>query len=93
MADSKKRCPKFNDEEIDALICGVEKHKEILTSKFSNTVTAEAKTKCWENIAAMVNSVRHDTIRTREKVEEKYSYLKVIINISYSNTLFPLFLT
>lgn len=73
----KKREPKYNPEEVEALVCGLEKHIGVISGKLTNTIAAEVKNKCWDDITASVDSVRGDTRRTREKVEEKWSYLKV----------------
>ena len=71
----RKRAANFQAVEDEALISGVEKHKELLNKAFSNTVTLSKKTKAWKNITDSVNAVGGKE-REIAKVKKRWEDLK-----------------
>ena len=68
--ETRKRKPKFSPQELDALVNGVERKKDIIFCKFTDTLTNDKKTKAWQQIADAINSVSQ-TSRTVDEVSEK----------------------
>ena len=73
------RWPRFQLEEVEVLVENVEKHKNIIFSKFSDTVTNERKAAAWKSVTDAVNSasvVGRDIIEVRNKWRDWSSVIK-----------------
>ena len=67
-----KRAPRFTDEELDALAEAVEKRKNTIQNKFSDTLTHEKKRKAWAEVAKEVNAVGNFN-RSEDKIRSKWN--------------------
>jgi hypothetical protein len=71
---SRKRNPNFSESEIQILVDEVEKSRQVLFSKFSNTSTNSSKKRAWLAICEKINSVHNFGYkRTPEEIKKKWS--------------------
>lgn len=67
---------KFNDEEVLALVEAIQPHYHKLFGPLNNKLTKENQEKLWNEVVINVNAVRTDVVRTKDKIKEKFGYLK-----------------
>ena len=70
----RERKKNFSIDEIRVLREEFEKHQEILTSKFTNTITNKRKTNLWKQITERVNSLGIDS-RSLDDIKTKWKNL------------------
>ena len=64
---------RFSSEEIEILVNEVEKHKDVIHGKLSNTVTNTMKNDVWQNITSKVNAVNNKEARNVKQIRKKWS--------------------
>ena len=54
--ETKIKRSRWTNEEIDAMLCGIEANQKHVLGAFSIEVTSLSKKQAWENITTMVSS-------------------------------------
>ncbi|XP_072384633.1 myb/SANT-like DNA-binding domain-containing protein 3 [Diabrotica undecimpunctata] len=80
----KKRCNNFTANEIDVLVSLVEKFKEIVECKKTDTITNNGKEAEWRKIEMQFNSIC-GTGRTAKMLRSKWDSLKKSIKKEYAD--------
>ena len=78
--EARKRRPNFSQAELEILAKEVSENKNVLFSKFLDTVTNEKKKIAWHAIRIKVNSVS-STERTTNEVRKKWSDWSSLVKI------------
>ena len=72
LTGKKNRAPRFTDEKLDALAETVEKRKNTIQNKFSDTLTHEKKQKACAEVAKEVDAVGNFN-RSEDKIRIKWN--------------------
>jgi hypothetical protein len=75
MESKRDRKPNFNDSEVRCLLETVLNEKEVILSKFNNSLTTRSKKEAWGRVMLAVNSCGN-VRRSEEDVKKKWMDLK-----------------
>lgn len=67
---------KFSEKEVMALISAIEPVYDTLFGNVNNKISFDEKEKIWDEVTKKVNAVRGDVERTKNKIKDKWGYLK-----------------
>ena len=82
--NKRERKRNFSTDEIRILIEEFENHKDVLESKFTNTVTNARKNKIWQSIGEKINSLGHEK-RTLAEIKAKWKNICSSAKLSWND--------